>query len=72
MCLVTKSDSQEKVTLKAAAGPCWQGEAAFGERGIVEKNQSDLRLDRATTLSILLPSSPKVLVLCKVEPHTLK
>lgn len=63
-------DSAGKVTLKAAAGPCWRGEALFRKRGIFETNQSSLRLDRTTTLGILLPSSPKVLVLCKVEPHS--
>lgn len=63
-------DSAGKVTLKAAAGPCCWGKAVFIKRGIVERNQSGLGLHRPTTLGILLPSSPKVLVLCKVKPYS--
>lgn len=68
----TQVDSAGKVTLKVAAGPCWRGEVVFRKRAriVAEKSKRPERLDRATTLGILLPSSPKVLVLCKVEPHS--
>ena len=46
-------ESTGKVTLKAVAGPCCRSKAVFKKRGIVKRNQSGLRLDRATALGIL-------------------
>ena len=46
-------DLAGKVTLKVVAGPCCRSKAVCKKRGIVKRNQSGLRLDRATALGIL-------------------